>query len=81
LGSLRRLGTVGDSGLRSLLKPVLVVWTLGYPVISYSPLLLAGQGAGGAAAGGLAALFAASFLLVPWLIGIVVLGVLVAVVR
>jgi zinc-ribbon domain len=72
----------GDSGLRKILKLGLVIWTLGFPVVSCSPLLATGAATPGAAAvGGLTALLISSALLVPWLIGIVILGVLVAVTR
>jgi len=57
--------------VNSLLRVVLAIWTIGFVVLSCGPLL-----SGNAAAGGLGLLAGAVFL-VPWLIGLLVIGVLV----
>jgi hypothetical protein len=57
--------------LNSLLRVALALWVLGYLVIACVPVLT-----GNIVVGGLG-LLAGAVLLVPWLIGIVVLGIFV----
>ena len=57
--------------LNTILRVLLLVWVLGYLVISCGALV------GGDVGGGLIGLVAGAILLVPWLIGVAVLGVLV----
>jgi hypothetical protein len=65
---------------RRVLKQLLGVWAVGYPIISILPLLSTGTGTTGATAvGGLASLIVASALFGPWIIGIIILGILVLV--
>jgi hypothetical protein len=71
-----------DSVGRQILKVLLAIWAIGYPVLRCSPLLATGTGSAGAAgAGGFTALILSSVLFFPWIIGIIVLGILVAVVK
>lgn len=55
--------------LNSVLRLLLAFWTVGYLVISCVPMLT-----GNAAASGVG-LLAGAVLLVPWLVGVLVLGV------
>src|SRR5436190_22254262 len=76
-GAVRR-----PSMVHRVLQLGLIVWPLGYPVISCSPLRIGsanGGSAGGAAA--LAGLSVGTVLLVPWLIGVLVLSLLTALSR
>jgi hypothetical protein len=67
----------GDTVGRQILKVLLAIWAVAYPVLSCGPMLLAN---GSGSAGGLG-LLVGGVLLLPWLVGIVVLGVLVAIVK
>ena len=62
-----------------LLKWALALWAIAYPIVSCSPMLIGTSSAGAAAATGFASIILGTALLVPWLIGIVILGVLVLV--
>ncbi len=65
---------------RRVIKQLLGVWAIGYPIISILPLLsTGGDGAGGVAVGGLASLIVAGALFGPWIVGLIILGVLVLV--
>jgi hypothetical protein len=65
---------------KKILKQLLGLWAIGYPIISILPLLSTGTSTTGATAvGGLASLIVASALLGPWIIGIIILGILVLV--
>jgi len=55
----------------SLLRVLLLVWVLGYLLISCGSLV------GGDLGGGLVGLVAGAVLLIPWLVGVVILGALV----
>jgi len=57
--------------LNSLLRLLLVLWVLGYLVVSCGGLF---SGSAGAAAGGL---LAGTVLLVPWLVGVLVLAIVI----
>lgn len=61
----------GSLVLNSVLRALLLVWVLGYVLISCGALI------GGDIAVGLVGLIAGAVLLVPWLVGMAVLGVLV----
>jgi hypothetical protein len=58
--------------MNTILRVILAIWTIGFLVISCGPMLLGGSGT---ATG--VGLFVGAVLLVPWLIGMLVLGVLV----
>ncbi len=62
--------------VRKLLKQLLGVWAIGYPILVLLPMLSSNGTAGGAVAGGIASLLVGGVLLWPWIIGIIVLGVL-----
>jgi hypothetical protein len=54
------------------------LWTIAYPVVACSPMLVTGAGsAGSATAGGLTSLLVGATLFGPWIVGVIVLGVLV----
>jgi hypothetical protein len=55
----------------SLLRVLLVVWIVGYLLISCGSII------DGDVGGGLLGLVAGAVLLIPWLVGLLVLGVLV----
>ena len=62
---------------RKVLKQILGVWAVGYVILAILPILTtSGSGAGGAAVGGLASFIVAGVLFGPWIIGLIVLGVL-----
>jgi hypothetical protein len=69
------------SSTHSILKGLLGLWAIGYVVLSCSPMLMATNGAAGAAAGGVSSLIVGGLLFGPWIIGIIVLGVLVLVTK
>ena len=56
-----------------ILKGLWALWTVSYPVISCSPLLTSG----GTAAGDWQAIIIGAFLFFPWIVGIIILGILV----
>ena len=65
---------------RKLFKQLLGVWAIGYPILVFLPMFAtSGNGAAGTAVGGLASILAAGVLFGPWIIGIIILGVLVLV--
>lgn len=78
------LENAGSSGtevdVKAILRWVLIVWVVAYPVISCSPLA-AGDGtdAGAVVAGG-AAMLTGAMLFFPWVVGVIILGILYAVV-
>jgi hypothetical protein len=57
--------------LNTALRVLLAIWTLGYLVIACAPLLTGDAGAGGLG------LLVGGVLFVPWLVGLLVLGVFV----
>ena len=54
----------------------LVLWAIAFPVISCGPAI-AGDGLVGTLAGGFLGVILGSVLLVPWIVGLVVLGAIV----
>lgn len=61
-----------------ILKGALAFWAVAYPVVSCSPLFVTGADSGGAATvGGLTSLIVGATLFGPWIVGVIVLGVLV----
>jgi hypothetical protein len=60
-------------GLRTFFRQLLQVWAIGYVVLSLLPLFANG----GNAVGGIVSLFVAGTLFGPWIVGVIVLGVLV----
>jgi hypothetical protein len=58
------------------LRIALAIWAIAFPVVSCGPAVLA-DGITGTILGGLFGLVLGSVLLVPWLIGLAVLGTLV----
>jgi hypothetical protein len=73
----------GQRGLgHRIIRLLLMVWLIAYPVISCGPILL-GAAAGGTSGGyaALGGLIMGSVLLVPWLVGVVVLGLLALLTR
>ena len=67
----------GPSGFHRLVKWALALWAIAYPVVSCSPLFATGTDSGGAAAvGGFASLVVGATLFGPWVVGLLVLGVL-----
>jgi hypothetical protein len=65
---------------RKILKQLLGVWTVGYPILVFLPIFsTSGSGAGGAVVGGIGSFIIAGALFGPWIIGLIVLGVLVLV--
>ena len=68
--------------LHSIIRLLLTICLVAYPVISCAPILM-GAIAGGSSGGGavVSGLFAGSLLLMPWLIGILVLGLLALLTR
>ena len=68
--------------MHDLLRVILVVWVVGYLVISCGPLALAATGdAPTALIGIVASLILGSALLGPWIVGLVILGILVVLTR
>lgn len=70
------------SFLNQLLRLLLVIWLVAYPVASCGPVIIgasAGGSSGGAAA--LGGLLLGGVFLIPWLIGLLVLGLLVVLTR
>jgi hypothetical protein len=66
------------SGIHTLLKWALAAWAIGYAVLSCSPMLITGADTGtSVAAGGIASLVVGATLFGPWIVGLLVLGVLV----
>lgn len=84
--SLPRAEVVIGHGPRPLghrtIRLLLTIWLVAYPVVACTPVLLGsisgGSGGGYAILGGL---FAGSILLLPWLVGILVLGLLALLTR
>ena len=65
--------------MKSVLRWLLIIWVIAYPVISCSPLA-AGDGTdAGAVASGGAAMLTGAVLFFPWIVGVVILGILYAV--
>jgi len=63
--------------LNGILRAALAVWALAYPVVACAPLLITGTDtAGGTAVGGLVSLAVGATLFGPWIVGLLVLGVL-----
>lgn len=65
-----------------IIRLLLTIWLVAYPVISCAPVLI-GSAAGGREGGGaiLGGLLVGTVLLGPWLIGILVLGLLALLTR
>ena len=68
--------------IHRLLRWLFAIWLIAYPVVSCGPILL-GMAAGGASGGttALGGLVVALVYLIPWLIGLLVLGLLSALTR
>lgn len=68
----------GRSAINRLLRTVLAVWLVAYPVLSCGPILI-GASVGGGPGGGavLAGVLAGGLLFWPWVVGVIVLGLLV----
>ena len=62
--------------LNAKLRVAFVGWLVAFPLISCAPVLL-GDGAVGTLIGGFFSLVLGSVLLVPWIVGLLVLGLLV----
>ena len=62
--------------LNRRLKIILAIWAVAYPVVSCGPMALTEGGISGAI-GTFVSLTLGGLLLVPWLLGLVVLGALV----
>ena len=61
--------------MHDFLRVLLVIWAVGYPVVSCAPLLICvREGAGGALVGSVIAIILGSALFVPWVVGLVILG-------
>ncbi|MBA2488625.1 MAG: hypothetical protein H0V36_04785 [Chloroflexi bacterium] len=58
------------------LRFILVLWVVGFVVISCGPAI-AGDGVGGTLVGGFIGLLLGSVLFVPWVVGVVILLVLI----
>jgi hypothetical protein len=60
-----------------IIRLLLTIWLVAYPIVSCTPVLL-GSIAGGAKGGNavVAGVLVGSFLLTPWLVGILILGLL-----
>ena len=67
----------GPSGFHKLAKGLLALWAIAYPIVSCSPLLASGGTAGGTAVTGIAALVVGATLFFPWIVGLLILGILV----
>ena len=66
------------SGLHRLFRWALAAWAIAFPVISCSPLFVTGtDSAGAVGVGGLTSLVLGATLFGPWIVGLLVLGVLV----
>lgn len=71
-----------DSGVRSLLKVGLAIWAVGYPVLACSPMFATGtHTAGAAGVGVLASVLVGATLFPMWIVGLIVLGILVAIIH
>jgi hypothetical protein len=69
-------------GMHAFLRLLLTIWTIAYPVVACSPLLIgAAAGGSGAAEGGFVSLVVGGFLFAPWIVGVIVLGILVVLSR
>jgi hypothetical protein len=67
--------------MKTLARLVLLGWTIGFPVVSCAPLLATGTDSAGATGVGiLAAIIVGGTILVPWLIGVVIFGIIYAVI-
>jgi hypothetical protein len=58
------------------LKIILAIWAVAYPVLACGPAYLTQGGVSGAI-GNITSLFLSSVLLIPWLLGLIVIGALV----
>lgn len=58
------------------LRVILVLWVVGFVVISCGPAI-AGDGIGGTLLGGALGLLLGSVLFIPWIVGVVILVVLI----
>lgn len=77
LGEVHMPASTGKSVVHRLLRLLFTLWLVAYPVISCGPMLV-GAATGGSA-GGYAALggvLVGGALLIPWLVGLLVLGLL-----
>jgi hypothetical protein len=73
----------GERGLgHKIIRFLLTIWLVAYPVVACGPVLI-GAASGGSSGGyaALGGLITGSVLLVPWLVGILVLGLLVLLTR
>lgn len=60
------------------LRWMLGLWAIAYPIVSCAPLFVgASNSAGAGTAGGLAGIVLVAALFLPWIVGVIVLGVLV----
>lgn len=64
-----------------ILRWALGLWAVAFPVMSCSPMLIGGSSTGAAAATGLGSLVLGAVLFFPWIVGVIVLGVLVLITR
>ena len=68
-----------EAAMKSVLRWLLIIWVIAYPVISCSPLA-AGDGTdAGAVVSGGAAMVTGAVLFFPWIVGVIILGILYAV--
>ncbi len=73
-------GRVGFPSRHRILKQLLGLWAIAYPILIFLPLISTGtSNAGATTVGVLAMIVVGSTLFFPWIIGLIVLGVLVAV--
>lgn len=71
-----------EGGSHHVLRWVMLLWLIAYPVVSCAPALIGHEGnVATGTVGAIASLALGAALLVPWILGIVVLGVLLAVTR
>jgi hypothetical protein len=68
--------------VHQVLRLLLTIWLVAYPVVSCAPLLV-GSAAGGSSGSvtALAGLLTGAFLFAPWIVGIIVLGLLALLTR
>lgn len=65
-----------------IIRLLLTIWLVAYPAVSCAPIVI-GSAAGGSGGGAaiLTGLLAGSVLLIPWLVGVLVLGLLALLTR
>jgi hypothetical protein len=64
-----------------IIRMLLTIWLVAYPVVSCGPVILGSMAGGSGAATAVGGILVGWFLFVPWLVGIIVLGLLAILTR